>query len=379
MSLATLNGTPIYEGRITWPYAGIWHADLKLTEAIDTSGPQVLLFAGLPWACAVVRAIDFSGSRGVRVVGGTGGWRTTIPAKQYGQGLVTTLHVMTDAALACREVPPVLGPLVPLTVGSGYCRPNDAASYVLQEFLGDAWWLDSTGTVQTIPRPPTPVASPFSALAVRGSEGKYEIGTESPNDWLPGATFLGPTVSGTINRTMHTLTRDTLRTEVLTGPGGADRFRASQEAILSGFLTSQAAYARWEYRVAGVTPGPPVTVSGVPVDPVRCPFGPLANITLWPGPDGGYAVPAAGSLVLVEFHDGNVAKPAVCGLDPSVPAALTTLGGGVVPLARVGDTITITPTEFAQGAPTSVSGGAVSTSAPFQGTITSGSAKVLTA
>ena len=330
MAFATLSGTPIYEAHITWPYAGLWHADVLLTEAIDATGPQVLLFDGEPWACAIVRAIDFAGARGVRLVGGAGGWRTTIPAKQYGQGVVTTQHVLTDAALAAGEIPPVLGPLVPLTVGSGYCRPNDCASYVLQEFLGDAWWLDSTGTVQTIARPPTPIASAFSALAVKGAQGRYEIGTDSPNDWIPGATFLGPTVSGTINRTMHTLTRGTLRTEVLIGPAGADRFRASQEAILSGFLTSQAAYARWEYRVSGVTAGPPVTVSGVPVDATRCPFGNLANITLWPGPDGGYAVPAMGSLVLVEFHDGNVAKPAVCGLDPSVPAVLTTLAGGTV-------------------------------------------------
>ena len=274
MAFATLSGIPIYKGRITWPYAGIWHADLVLSTATDISGPQVLMLDTKPWVCAYVRAVDFSGERGVRVVGGSGGWRTTIPAKQYGQGVVTTLHVLTDAALAAKEIPPVLGPLVPLTVGSGYCRPNDAASFVLQEFLGDGWWLDSTGTVQASQRLPTPIVSPFTALQVEGAAGRYTIGTESPNDWLPGATFVGPTVSGTVNRTEHTLTQGTLRTEVLVGTTATDRFRASQEAILAGFLTSQAAYARWEYRVVGVTPGPPVTVSGTPVDPVRCPLGP---------------------------------------------------------------------------------------------------------
>ena len=378
MALATLSGIPIADGTITWPYAGIWHADISLTLPTDIAGPQVLLFAGKPWACAYVRAIDFSGQRGVRVVGGMGGWRTKIPAKQYGQGLVTTQHVLTDAALAAGEIPPILGPLVPLTVGSGYCRPNDVASYALQEFLGDGWWMDSTGTVQTAVRPPTPIVSPFQAMAVKGAEGRYEIATDSPNDWLPGTSFLGPTVSGTVNRAMHTITRGSLRTEVLVGPGGADRFRASQEAILAGFLTSQAAFAQWEYRVSGATPGSPPTVSGVPVDPVRCPFGPLANISVWPGPDGGYAVPAPGSLVLVGFNDGNVAKPRICGMDPSVPPILTTFAGGSVPVARVGDTITITIDQFtAAGAANGA--GAVATTASLLGTITSGSAMVVTA
>lgn len=377
MAFATLSGIDVYKGRITWPYAGIWHADLVLSTATDIAGSQVLLFAGKPWACAVVRAVDFAGERGVRVVGGAGGWRTTIPAKQYGQGVVTTLHVLTDAALAAGEIPPVLGPLVPLTVGSGYCRPNDAASFVLQEFLGDGWYVDSTGIVQASQRLPTPILSPFEALQVEGAAGRYIIGTESPNDWLPGAIFVGPTVSGTVNRAEHTLTRDSIRTEALVSGLTIDRQRAPFEAMLAGFLTSQAAFARWEYRVVGVTPGPPVTVSGTPVDPTRCPFGPLANITLWPGPDGGYAIPAAGSLVLVEFHDGNVAKPAVCGLDPGVPAVLTTLGGGTIPLARVGDTITITQAQFA-AAGAANGAGAVAAANVMQGTITSGSSKVLT-
>lgn len=91
-------------------------------------------------------------------------------------------------------------------------------------------------------------------------------------------------------------------------------------------------YLRWEYRVLDVTPGQPVIISGVPVDPT-CPHGQLANISLWPGSDGGYAVPVVGSLILIEFHDGNPQKPAVCGLDPSVPPILTTLGGGTSPIA----------------------------------------------
>lgn len=111
-----------------------------------------------------------------------------------------------------------------------------------------------------------------------------------------------------------------------------DRLRTALEQTLAGLLPKLACYLRWEYRVVSVTPGPPVLISGVPVD-VTCPHGQLANITLWPGPDGGYATPAPGSLILVEFHDGNPQKPAVCGLSPITPPILTTLAFGVQPIA----------------------------------------------
>ena len=110
-----------------------------------------------------------------------------------------------------------------------------------------------------------------------------------------------------------------------------DRLRESLESIVSlvipRVVDALAVWARWEYRVTGVSPGPPVLVSGSPVS-ASCPFGPLASITLWPGPDGAYAIPQPGTLVLLEFHEGNSAKPAICGLDPSGVPTLTTLGGG---------------------------------------------------
>jgi len=105
-------------------------------------------------------------------------------------------------------------------------------------------------------------------------------------------------------------------------PAG-DRLRANVEKLFTLLLPFIAYTMRWEYTVVAFTPpapGVPGTVDGVPVDPTRCPFGVLAGIALWRGPSGVPCLPAVGSRVLVEFHDGNPAKPAVCGVDPSVPA-----------------------------------------------------------
>lgn len=155
-----------------------------------------------------------------------------------------------------------------------------------------------------------------------------------------------------------------------------DRLRNAIRAVLQGMLPTLPNFLKWRYAVVGVTPGRPVTISGTPVSS-NCPHGDLANITLRPGPDGGYAVPAIGSIVTIEFIEGNPELPEVCGLDPSVPATLTTLGGGAIPVARAGDPVRVT---FSVTAP---SGGGPCTITPggtaVSGTIVSGSSKVVTA
>jgi hypothetical protein len=216
MALADLSGIAIVHGRIVQPYSGLWHADLILATATDISGAQSLNFAGVAWICAYVRAIDFAGDRGVRVVGGFGGWRTTIPAKQYGSGQISTLAVVADAASACGEPTPVLAASVSPFVGSGWARQAGLASQVLYQILGPNWWVNpTTGVVNTGTRTATAVTSPFQALAVHSAPGVYEIGSDKPNDWTPGVTFSGPTVNATVSRVTHIITPDKLRVEVM--------------------------------------------------------------------------------------------------------------------------------------------------------------------
>lgn len=161
----------------------------------------------------------------------------------------------------------------------------------------------------------------------------------------------------------------------------SDRFRIAAETLVSLILprvvAALAPYAKWEFRVTAVLPAPipappippatapgvslvlPIMISATPLA-ADCPYGQgtgLANITLWPGPDGSIAIPQVGSTVLVEFHDGNPAKPAVCGLDPSNPPTLVMLAG-----ATLGYPVVTTES------PVAVSGAA--------GVISSGSSKV---
>ena len=213
MSFADLSGLPVIHGRVVTPFTGLWHADLEL--AIDDgqaqpTGLQTLNLGGSPWICTPIRSIDFAGRRGTRVVAGAGGWRLSIPAKQYGDAPSLVAAIVLDAAMACGELPPN-------TAGAqsyvpAYDRPAGVASLVLQQLFDRVWWANPSGIVQTTQRASVPIASEFFILEVSGPEGAYEIATEFPNDWVPNNTFAGPTGSGIISRVEHVIEPDKLRT-----------------------------------------------------------------------------------------------------------------------------------------------------------------------
>jgi hypothetical protein len=189
---------------------------VTIDRTVDIAGPQALVMGSSAWSGSLVRAVDFAGTRSVRLVGGAGGWRNSIPAQQYASPVgVPTATVLADAAAVAHEIPPVVDPTLQPTVGPAFVRQAGLASLVLDQVCGDQWWMDPTGTVQTSIRIPSPIVSAFSVQEVYGSEGRYTIQTEAPQDWSPGSLFAGPTVSGTISRTMWAFDGSGLRLEVL--------------------------------------------------------------------------------------------------------------------------------------------------------------------
>jgi hypothetical protein len=220
---ASLGGVPVIRARLVVPYSGIWHADVTLDRVLPAPlvGPQILSIGGSTWNCSVVRTIDFAGIREARLVGGLGGWRRPIPAAVIPTPLTSPAGVPLSAVLAVAaslagELPvSTVGFLGSPVLGPAYAFQAGPMSLVLQDVLGDAWWMDPTGKIQTAPRLPTPILSPWTAMAVDGAGGRYEIATESPGDWQPGATFVGPVASGTVSRVAYALTGDSLRVEVM--------------------------------------------------------------------------------------------------------------------------------------------------------------------
>ena len=216
---ASLNGVTITRLHLVVPALGLWHADVTLSQAPSVTGPQTLLLSGSSWSCTPIRVTSFAGTTVARLVGGAAGWRKSVPAQQYSSQLgVPTSTIVSDVASLVGEVSPVLDPSVTPTVGTAYIRQAGAASMVLNDLQSRdvlSWWVDPSGVVQTMPRPSTAITSPFVAEAVDGAVGWYKIATEVPGDWMPGAMFAGPTVSGTVSRVEFRISRMQFFTEVL--------------------------------------------------------------------------------------------------------------------------------------------------------------------
>jgi hypothetical protein len=117
-----------------------------------------------------------------------------------------------------------------------------------------------------------------------------------------------------------------------------DRLQSQIENILTLMLPrvlgpKLGCYVPWLYRVLTVTPAvpgaAPVLISGVPVNLLSNPYGPLANIALYPGPTGSISIPTVGAHVLVAFAEGNTNYPYVFATDPLVPPLSVQLGGAL--------------------------------------------------
>lgn len=206
---ATLANVNVKHAEIHVPASGLWHLDVALQNADDVgTAPMQFVFQTFTLSCAPVRSINFAGSRGLRLVAGKGGWRVTIPPRQYA-GSVSLSTVTADAAAAVGESAPVLATDVAL--GTAYVRSQGPAVRVLD--LLPLWWADFTGTVQSKARDASAIASPFTLLDVDRAVGKVTIATDTIGDWTPGRTFSTTALSGTIGRVMYVIDENRVRVE----------------------------------------------------------------------------------------------------------------------------------------------------------------------
>ena len=211
---AGLDDIPIMRGQVTIPAYGIWHADLWLDREVALSGQVRLALADISALATVVRVIGFLGQTGVRIVGGYGGWRTSVPGLQY--AAATGLSLRTVLAHTAADV----GELVDAAdtaIGTAYVRAVGPASRVLQSLIPGAWYVGFDGVTYAAPRPAGVVANRYMTMDVSQPASAYTVATDSPGEWLPGRTFTGPSTSGVISRVQHMIENATLRTQVLSG------------------------------------------------------------------------------------------------------------------------------------------------------------------
>lgn len=369
MSWASLNGDRVISGSVTVPSAGVWAADVLLAISSPIPTSCVLTLGDLVLRGTAVRAADFAGSRSVRLVGGGGGWRQAVTARAYQSPAGVPLSmILRDLAL---EVGEAVNVPVDYPVGTAFVREAGPASRVLRQLVGAAgWWMDPAGVTQVGPRLPGLIASDFTVIHYSGGKGTFEIATETLADWVPGRSFMGPTMSApaTISTVRHVLTNEgSSRLEVMTSASGADRLMAGFRELVRGESPGQTFLGTYEYRIQVVTGAPTASsVDATPTDPTLGLPG-LSRLPLVPGTLGEGVLPVVGSTCLVQFVNGSPKRPIVTGGDPANPPAFANLLNGTKGAARDGDPCGFlipgsggaswSPTNPGGGIPMSITGG----------------------
>ena len=218
---AELNGVRIVSGSITVPFYGAWAADLMLaTDApisIARMGCRVTL-GTLVLVGTVYRSAPFAGARAVRLVGGAGGWRNSVPMRAYfASGGITLGTVLGDAAKDSGEV---LSLSDDGLLSDHMTRPEGPGQRLLRKLVS-LWWIDpATGATRVASaRPTAAITSDFQVISWDAGRGEFSVATEALQDWLPGNTFTSPnvaTVQTIASSTFRVEASGTLRVDVLT-------------------------------------------------------------------------------------------------------------------------------------------------------------------
>ncbi len=216
---AELNGVRIVSGRITIPFVGLWHADVRLdttTTLPDAANGCTLKIAGLTLVGTKFRAADYQGSLRSRIVGGAGGWSNPLPGKFYKHdpGVRVSL-VLTDAARELGErvvidTDRVLGP-------RWYRIGVTRGSRLIRQVVGDGWYVSPDGVTRIGLRTGKAITSDYDVLNADGALGHFIVATDLPADFAPARIFSTPTLGPrTISCVSHVIEKGSLRSEVQT-------------------------------------------------------------------------------------------------------------------------------------------------------------------
>lgn len=335
-ALLTIDGFYAYDVTVHVPAVGVWVLTGKVSDdAFVISERKVTATIGTQ---SFVGTIDLQASgeflltKQVRIIGGSAGWRKSV--KHAGYHNDAGVKRQTLAAFLAKQSGEVLGDSASGIVGVDYAWKDGKASEILEAICPE-WRVAYDGKTYLNSPTATAAASDIVPLdydkhAQTVSLGIYE------NIPAPGNTITDERF-GTVTIRSLTIRASASGISAVAwfGSIGRSRLGNALESIAKG--TNRGLFGIYRYRVVSMATDNRVNLQAVKSD-LGLPD--MMPISQCPGLPGFQADLSLGSIVLVQFLDGDPSLPRVTGYDSSTPTALK-FGGGDRPFARIGDAVMV--------------------------------------
>ena len=299
------NGLPVLEADITLVRVGVWHAELDVdsSDASKLTGSVTIDVEGQLFVGTATAVDAFTGRVKARVVGGAAGFGKAI-GPQFYRGIPA--HVPVAAILAAggeklSSSTPITGDLEfwtqhGATVGEAFAELVDS--------LGLVWRVLADGSVYAAKETwPAAVVEDLLVMSEDPKDGRVEFASKAPT-LMPGTTFRGRKVSRVNVRVSSGAVRTVAWYEKGDGADDGDVVLAAIAKVVRQFTRSLDFALFYPARVVSQNANGSLELI---LDSPRMPG--MSRIPMehpWPGVS---AEVAAGSRVLVYFHDADPAKP----------------------------------------------------------------------
>lgn len=329
----TLNGLRAIGVRLLFAWSGVWSAEVTLDPDIvataPTSGPAILVAGGVTMKGTIDPrgSSTFATKAGAVVVGGQGGWDTSVPAQHFHNpgGTLSTLVYTATAAL----VQEIVSDPLPELWGEDVPRIEGPAKRV---FRDRDWHVDPiTGITLVAPWPPA-VLDPTSTTILDWDPVTARASISADSLVLPGTVLVDSRFNGatyTIRDVEQVFDSSGSQVTAWCASSAVSRLTGTLVALVRDFAGT-ARLGTYRYRF--VLPEDPSygKLALQAITPAAPDLNPVAQ---WTGLSGIVSKIAPGTEIVVGFTADDPPTPYLVSFSPLTTPLQVDIAGGAAPVA----------------------------------------------